>query len=163
MNEWGRRVDASLGLLSGAISDLRGEVVGTQVVLANTIQEAKVALGVMHEGFRQALDASGTSQRSAVEALINHARVKFLELEAKLEVLNASAQQKMALTEQWALGEGARTASQIAGAAGLRVPPGAHLGTSAASGSPPASPRLDPWARQDPWHGTAGSGPAPRM
>ena len=34
MNEWGRRVDASLGLLMGSFSDLRGEVVGTQVVLA---------------------------------------------------------------------------------------------------------------------------------
>ena len=163
INEWGRRVDASLGLLMGSFSDLRGEVVGTQVVLANTIQEAKTALTVMHEGFRQALDTSSASQRFAVEALISHARAKFLELEAKLEVLNTSAQQTMALTEQWALGEGARTASQIAGAAGLRVPPGADLGTSAASGSPPASPRLDAWARQDPWGGAASSGPAPRM
>ena len=67
MNEWGRRVDASLGLLMGSFSDLRGEVVGTQVVLATTIQEAKVALTVMHGGFRQALDVSGTSQHSAVE------------------------------------------------------------------------------------------------
>ena len=40
MNEWGRRVDASLGLLMGSFSDLRGEVVSTQVVLATTIQEA---------------------------------------------------------------------------------------------------------------------------
>ena len=55
MNEWGRRVDASLGLLMSSLSDLRGEVVGTQVVLATTIQDAKVALTVMHEGFRQAL------------------------------------------------------------------------------------------------------------
>ena len=84
MNDWGRRVDASLGLLSGAFSGLRDEVVGTQVVLATTIQEAKVALNVMHEGFRQALDVSGTTLCSAVEALINHARMKFLELEAKI-------------------------------------------------------------------------------
>ena len=81
MNEWGRRVDASLGLLMGSFSDLHGEVVSTQVVLATTIQEAKVALNVMHEGFRQALDVSGASQRTAVEELINHARAKFLELE----------------------------------------------------------------------------------
>ena len=150
LNEWGRRVDASLGLLMNSFSDLRGEVLGTQAVLATTIQEAKVALNVMHDGFRQALDVNGAQQRSDVEALITHARMKFLELEAKLEALHAGAQQTMAMTEQWALGEGARTASQIAGAA-------AQLDL----GTPPASPRPDPWARQDPW--LAGSGPAPRM
>ena len=59
LNDWGRRVDASLGLMSGAFSGLRDEVVGTQVVLASTIQEAKAALNTMHEGFRRALDISG--------------------------------------------------------------------------------------------------------
>ena len=100
LNDWGRRVDASLGLMSGAFSGLRDEVVGTQVVLATTIQEAKVALNTMHEGFRRALDISGATQRTDIESLINHARLKFLELENKLEVLSASAQQTMALTEQ---------------------------------------------------------------
>ena len=70
LNEWGRRVDASLGLLMSSFSDLRGEVFGTQAVLATTIQEAKVALNVMHEGFRQALDVNGAQQRFDVEALI---------------------------------------------------------------------------------------------
>ena len=57
LNDWCRRVDASLGLMSGAFSDLRTEVAGTQTVLVATIQEAKIALGAMHEGFRTALDA----------------------------------------------------------------------------------------------------------
>ena len=56
MNEWARRVDASLGLMSGAFSDMRAEIVNTQAVLVATVQDAKVALGAMHEGFRAALE-----------------------------------------------------------------------------------------------------------
>ena len=81
LNEWGSRVDASMELMSGAFSGMREEVLGTQVVLATTIHEAKAALNVMHEGFRQALGISATEQRTSVEALITHARVKFTELE----------------------------------------------------------------------------------
>lgn len=152
-------MDASLGLLMNSFSDLRGEVLGTQAVLVTTIQEAKTALNVMHDGFRQALDVNGAQQRSDVEALITHARVKFLELEAKLEALHAGAQQTMAMTEQWALGEGARTATQIAGATSRA------LGTP--EGSPLPSPRMqpatDPWMQPatDPWR-TSSFGPAAR-
>ena len=155
LNEWGIRVDASLSMTSNAFSVLRDEVLGTQAVLGTTIREAKVALNLMHDGFKQALTVSAAEQRASVEALIVHARVKFIELEVKLDVLNASAAHAQSVTEQWALGEGARTATQIAGAAGLRVPPGGHLGSSAASGSPPASPR-DPFTRSDPWAGASG-------
>ena len=113
LNEWGSRVDASLGMMTGAFSALREEVLGTQTVLAATINEAKAALNLMHEGFRQALSISAAEQRASVEALIVHARVKFIELEVKLEVLSVSAAQAMSTTEQWALGEGARTAAQL--------------------------------------------------
>ena len=114
-------------------------------------------LNLMHDGFRQALTISAAEQRASVEALIVHARVKFLELEVKLDVLNASAAHAQSVTEQWALGEGARTATQIASASGLRIPPGGNLASSAASGSPPASPR-DPFTGADPW--LSASGPA---
>ena len=147
LNEWGRRVDASLGMMTGAFSALREEVLGTQTVLATTIHEAKVALNMMHEGFRQALSISAAEQRASVEALITHARVKFIELEVKLEVLNVSAAQAMATTEQWALGEGARTAAQIQALRAAEV--------TSLAGTPPASPRLDPFARQDPWQSAA--------
>ena len=40
LNEWGRKVDASLGMLSGAFSSMREEVLGTQTILGATIQEA---------------------------------------------------------------------------------------------------------------------------
>lgn len=123
LNEWGARVDASLHMTSNAFSVLRDEVLGTQAVLGTTIREAKVALDLMHDGFRQALTISAAEQRASVEALIVHARVKFLELEVKLDVLNASAAHAQSVTEQWALGEGARTATQIASASGLRIPP----------------------------------------
>ena len=96
INEWGRKVDASLGMMSSAFSSMREEVLGTQVVLGSTIQEAKVALDMMHEGFRQALGISAAEQRSSVEALISHARVKFTELEVKLDVLSVSAAQMTA-------------------------------------------------------------------
>ena len=56
LSEWSKRVDASLVLMSVAFSDLRTEVMGTQVALVATVQEAKVALGGMHEGFRAALE-----------------------------------------------------------------------------------------------------------
>ena len=124
LNEWGAKVDASLHMTSSAFSVLRDEVLGTQTVLGTTIREAKVALDLMHDGFRQALTISAAEQRASVEALIVHARVKFLELEVKLDVLNASAAHAQSVTEQWALGEGARTATQIASASGLRIPPG---------------------------------------
>ena len=125
-------------------------MVGTQTALVSTIQDAKVALNTMHEGFRMAFDASGATQRADIVALIAHARTKFQELELKLETLSDTAQQTMALTEQWALGEGARTASQIAGAAGMM---GVPLTTPAST--PPPSPRMpapvpapaDPWGR----------------
>ena len=163
LNDWGRRVDASLGLMSTAFSGLRDEVVGTQTALVSTIQDAKVALNTMHEGFRMALDASGATQRADIVALIAHARTKFQELELKLETLSDTAQQTMALTEQWALGEGARTASQIAGAAGMAGMMGAPLAPPTLGGTPastpPSSPRMpapaDPWGRQDPWRGGA--------
>jgi hypothetical protein len=157
LNEWGARVDASLHMTSNAFSVLRDEVLGTQAVLGTTIREAKVALDLMHDGFRQALTISAAEQLASVEALIVHARVKFLELEVKLDVLNASAAHAQSVTEQWALGEGARTATQIASASGLRIPPGGNLASSAASGSPPASPR-DPFTGADPW--LSASGPA---
>ena len=38
-------------MMSGAFTTLRDEVLGTQNVLGATIQEAKVALNVMHDGF----------------------------------------------------------------------------------------------------------------
>jgi hypothetical protein len=44
------RCDASVGLILGAFSDLRAEVMGTQVALATTAQEAKAALGAMLDG-----------------------------------------------------------------------------------------------------------------
>ena len=140
INAWSARVDASLGMISGAFTDLRTEVLGTQAVLTTTIHEAKIALNVMHEGFKQALGTSAAEQRGAVEALIMHARVKFLELETKLEVLHVSAAQAMSSTEQWALGEAARTTAALRAA---EAPP--------VLGTPPPSPRLDPFARQDPW------------
>jgi hypothetical protein len=145
INEWGRKVDASLGMMSGAFSSMREEVLGTQVVLGSTIQEAKAALDMMHEGFRQALGISAAEQRNSVEALITHARVKFTELEVKLDVLSVSAAQVTTGMEQWALGEGARTAAAVQ----------SQLGT------PPASPRQgpDPFARQDPWQSRPGYGP----
>ena len=90
LNEWGGRVEASLAMMTGAFSTLRDEVLGTQTVLGVTIQEAKVALNQMHDSFRRALGDSAADQRSSVEALITHARVKFLELEVKLEVLNST-------------------------------------------------------------------------
>ena len=129
VNEWGRRVDASLELISNTLSALRSEVEGTQAVLVVTVQEAKTALGAMHEGFRMALDAHGAHQRSAVEAIVTGASAKFSELERRL------AEEK-AQIEQWALGEGARTASQISGAVSLLgiTPPG----------TPPQSPRVRP-------------------
>ena len=133
-------------MMSGAFTTLRDEVLGTQNVLGATIQEAKVALNVMHDGFKQALATSAAEQRHAVEALITHARVKFIELEVKLDNLNASAAHVTAMTEQWALGEGARTAAQIAAAPALGTPPG----------SPATSPRLDPFTRSDPWMGASG-------
>ena len=144
INAWSARIDASLGMISGAFTDLRTEVMGTQAVLTTTIHEAKIALNGMHEGFSQALGISAAEQRGAVEALITHARVKFLELEMKLEVLHVSAAQALSSTEQWALGEAARTTAALRAA---EVPP--VLGTPPPS--PPPSPRLDPFARQDPW------------
>ena len=143
LNEWGTRVDASLLMMTGAFSAIREEVLGTQTVLAATINEAKAALNTMHEGFRQALSISAAEQRASVEALIVHARVKFIELEVKLEVLSVSAAQAMSTTEQWALGEGARTAAQLQALRAAEV--------TSLAGTPPASPRLDPFARQDPW------------
>jgi hypothetical protein len=149
MNEWARRVDASLGLMSGAFSDMRAEIVNTQAVLVATVQDAKVALGAMHEGFRAALETHGTTQRSLTEALVLDARVKFEDLDRKLAV-------GMSQMEQWALGEGARTAQLIAGASN-------HLiGTP--EGSPQPSPRLppaaDPWGQ---WRPPASFGPASRQ
>ena len=70
-------------MMSGAFTTLRDEVLGTQNVLGATIQEAKVALNVMHDGFKQALATSAAEQRHAAEALIMHARVKFIELEVR--------------------------------------------------------------------------------
>ena len=64
MNQWSARVDASIGLMSGAFSDLRSEVMGTQVALMSTVQGAKVALGAMHEGFRAALETHSGTQRA---------------------------------------------------------------------------------------------------
>ena len=115
MNEWSARVDASIGLMSGAFSDLRSEVMGTQVALMSTVQEAKVALGAMHEGFRAALETHSGTQRAITEALVVDARLKFEDLERKLSV-------SMTQIEQWALGEGARTAQQIAGATSQLAP-----------------------------------------
>ena len=146
LNGWSARVDASLGLMSGAFSDLRTEVVGTQGALVATVQEAKMALSAMHEGFRAALETQSATQRAISEALVVDARLKFDDLERKLSGV-------VSQTEQWALGEGARTAQQIAGS----------LGTP--EGTPQSSPRLqpaaDPWARQDPWRAPS-FGPAPR-
>ena len=120
LNEWSSRVDASLGLMSGAFSDLRAEVMGTQVALVTTVQEAKVALGAMHEGFRGALEAHSTTQRAITEALVVDARLKFEGLERKLS-------ESMVQMEQWALGEGARTAQLIAEATSRLASPA--LGT----------------------------------
>jgi hypothetical protein len=155
MNEWSARVDASIGLMSGAFSDLRSEVMGTQVALMSTVQEAKVALGAMHEGFRAALETHSGTQRAITEALVVDARLKFEDLERKLSV-------SMTQIEQWALGEGARTAQQIAGATSQMAP--SLLGTP--EGSPQNSPRMQPtadpiWGRQDPWRASS-FGPAPR-
>ena len=86
MNEWSARVDASIGLMSGAFSDLRSEVMGSQVALMSTVQEAKVALGAMHEGFRAALETHSGTQRAITEALVVDARLKFEDLERKLSV-----------------------------------------------------------------------------
>ncbi len=91
LNERGATVDASLHMTSNVFSVMRDEVLGTQAVLGTTIPEAKVALDLMHDGFRQALTISAAEQRASVEALIVHARVKLLELEVKLDVLTASA------------------------------------------------------------------------
>jgi hypothetical protein len=124
-------------MMTGAFTTLRDEVQGTQSVLGVTIQEAKVALNTMHDGFRQALATSAAEQRHAVEALITHARVKFVELEVKLDTLNASAAHVAVLTEQWALGESARTAQQTRLAAPLLGTPGS---------TPPPSPRTQPAA-----------------
>ena len=143
LNEWGGSMEASLKMLNGAFSTLRDEVLGTQNVLGVTIQEAKVALDTMHNDFRGALGASATDQRRDIEALIGHARVKFVELEVKLDVLNSSVAHAMSVTEQWALGEGARTAAQV----------------TATLGTPPASPR-DAWAQHDPWSAASTFGPA---
>ena len=155
LNSWGRTVDASQGLMTTAFSTLRDEVVGTQSALLGTIQEAKVALGGMHEGFRMALETQGAGQRAATEALVSDARAKFLALETKLAETTAQL-------EQWALGEGARTAQQIAGAA-VRLG-GSPLGTPA--GTPPGSPRArraeDPLTAADPWSNGGSFGPAPR-
>ena len=146
LNGWSARVDASLGLMSGAFSDLRTEVVGTQGALVAAVQEAKMALGTMHEGFRAALETHSATQRAISEALVVDARLKFDDLEPMLSGV-------VSQTEQWALGEGARTAQQIAGS----------LGTP--EGTPQPSPRMqpaaDPWARQDPWRAPS-FGPAPR-
>ena len=155
LNSWGRSVDASISLMSTAFSSLRDEVVGTQSALVGTIHEAKVTLGGMHEGFRMALEAQGAAQQVATEALVNDARAKFLALDAKLAETTAQM-------EQWALGEGARTAQQIAGAA-VRLG-GSPLGTPA--GTPPGSPRArraeDPLTAADPWSSAGAFGPAPR-
>ena len=114
--------------------------------LVATVQEAKMALGAMHEGFRAALETHSATQRAISEALVVDARLKFDDLERKLSGV-------VSQTEQWALGEGARTAQQIAGS----------LGTP--EGTPQSSPRMqpaaDPWARQDPWRAPS-FGPAPR-
>ena len=66
INEWGGRVDASLGMISTAFTSMHEEVSKTQVVLGTTIQEAKAALDMMHEGFRQALNIGAAEQRSSV-------------------------------------------------------------------------------------------------
>ncbi len=66
LNEWGARVDASLHMTSNAFSVLRDELLGTQAVLGTTIREAKVALDLMHDGFRQALTISAAEQRPSV-------------------------------------------------------------------------------------------------
>ena len=84
LNNWGRTVDASVGLMSTAFSSLRDEVIGTQSVLLGTIHDGKTTLAGMHEGFRAALEAQGAGQRTATEALVNDTRSKFAELEAKL-------------------------------------------------------------------------------
>ena len=68
----------------------------------------------------------------------------------------------MTQIEQWALGEGARTAQPIAGATSQMAP--SLLGTP--EGSPQNSPRMQPtadpiWGRQDPWRASS-FGPAPR-
>jgi hypothetical protein len=65
-----------------------------------TIQEAEAALATMHNDFRGALGISADSQRRDIEALIGHARVKFVELEVKLDVLNSSVAHAMSATEQ---------------------------------------------------------------
>jgi len=62
LNGWSRTVDASLGLMSTAFSDLRGELVGTQNALVATVRDAKATLTGMHEGFRAALDGQGNAQ-----------------------------------------------------------------------------------------------------
>jgi hypothetical protein len=167
LNAWSSRVDASIGLMNVAFSDLRSEVVGTQTALVSTVQEAKVALGAMHEGFRAALDAHSNTQRAITEGLVIDARLKFEELERKTESLVVHARVKFdelelklaesaTQMEQWALGEGARTAQQIAS---MSPPPGSP------GGSPQPSPRMqpaaDPWGRQDPWRATS-FGPASR-
>ena len=163
LRRWGLQVDASLHLMSGAFSTLRDEVAGTQAVLVATVHDAKLTLGGLHEGFRSALEAQGLSQRNAVELVVTNARSKFTELEARLS-------ETITQMEQWALGEGARTAQQIAGAASrLGGPSGSPLGTPA--GTPPATPRRspagDPFAVSDPWlAGGAGGGsfgPVPRQ
>ena len=37
LNAWSSRVDASIGLMNVAFSDLRSEVVGTQTALVSTV------------------------------------------------------------------------------------------------------------------------------
>ena len=155
LNRWGRQVDASLGMMSSAFSTLRDEIAGTQAALLGTVHDAKLTLSGMHEGFRAALEAQSVVQCTATETLVNDSRQKFAELEAKLA-------ETVAVMEQWALGEGARTASQIACAAGRLS--GSPMGTP--PGSPPMSPRAapaaDPFAANDPWSASGAFGPVPR-
>ena len=44
LNEWSRRVDASLGLMSGAFSDLRTEVVEPQAARTSALTTTEVGL-----------------------------------------------------------------------------------------------------------------------
>ena len=68
LNDWGSTVEASLAMMTGAFNTLRDEVLGTQTVLGVTLQEAKVALNVKHDRFKQALATSAAEQRHAIEA-----------------------------------------------------------------------------------------------
>ena len=109
--------------MSTAFSSMRDEIAGTQTMLLSTIHDAKTTLTGMHEGFRAALEAQGVSQRTATETLVNDARARFTELEARLT-------ETAAHVEQWALVEGVRTARQIAGTADRQGSPlGTPLGT----------------------------------